>query len=89
MGHGRIFTPKRCSRVGFTDVLGMGHGRIQKKKERALAMEHTPIIQSDVCANVTRSGQTIAAEYAEATHIEAKSKEKINHSKLPAKVFIR
>jgi len=32
-------------------------------------MEHTPIIQSDVCANVTRSGQTIAAEYAEATHI--------------------
>uniref|UniRef100_A0A7S2M6J0 Uncharacterized protein n=1 Tax=Skeletonema marinoi TaxID=267567 RepID=A0A7S2M6J0_9STRA len=28
MGHGRIFTPKRCSRVGFTDVLGMGHGRM-------------------------------------------------------------
>ena len=29
-GHGRMFIPKRCSRVGFTTatVLGMGHGRM-------------------------------------------------------------
>ena len=47
MGNGRMFIPKRCSRVGFTTatVLGMGHGRMFIPKR---CIEELPTKKADV-----------------------------------------